>query len=410
MRSLRIAHIADTHLGYKYSALPNRDDDFVASWLYACRAIVDSSPDLIIHAGDVFHSYRPDWKALTAFHTGINILLEAKVPIFVIAGNHDNANVFMKHTVFTFAASILPQITATNNFVPSLHYIDKLDVNIVLMPHRSLLDKNLLTHVHKLVELMDPNSFSILVSHGSISNEDSTGELGSIAIPQAVTAYPWDYMAFGHLHLAQPYGTRGWYSGSTERCGWSDYPASPAWTLVEVSSNKSINHVQKSVPHMAMIQLPDCDCTNLSNADIYGDVLNLMDRIFIPEERSSIRVRLTNLPAARKRPIELLLRRTLLKSNPLVTISLVLDSTVSTIDALEFMSPSDRLQTVVEYFTEFVEERNYEDKDFSRRFLSIGTDLLLRDEEDTDVDASTWMKTKNQELSLQGEGSIDVES
>lgn len=381
MRSLRIAHIADTHLGYRYSILPDRDEDFMTSWLYACRDIVNSSPDLILHAGDVFHSHRPDWKSLTAFSRGLDILQEAGVPIFIIAGNHDTSGISSLHTVFTFTANLYPHIISTNDFLPSTHYLAALDVDVVLVPHRSLLNPQLNEEVQEIVDGLD-GSFSILVSHGSISKEEPPSEPGSVAIPHSITEYDWNYMAFGHLHLSQPYGQNGWYSGSTERCGWSDLPASPAWTLVEVGEDKSVRHSQKPVPHMQFIDLPDLDCEGLSPADVCLEVIQHLEQRNVPIERCHIRMKALNLNSSAKRPVDLMIRKTLKKDYPNAFVSINLDNPqYSFFDTSE---PTIRpiLKPITELFQDFIEERQYDNSKFKELFLEKGLDLLARKDVD----------------------------
>lgn len=377
MRSLRIAHIADTHLGYKYSALQGRDDDFARSWLHACRAIVDSYPDVIIHAGDVFHSHRPDWKALTAFNDGMRILLKARAPIFVIAGNHDTSSLNLSHNVFTFMSSLFPQVIVTNDTIPLWLSLDELELEMVLVPHKALLNKELEWKVQEIVDQLDPDKLSILVSHGGIGKDDETIELGSVVIPNSITKHPWNYIALGHLHLSQPHGKKGWYSGSTERCGWSDYPASPAWTLAIVSS-KTAKHTQQSVPHMEMIQLPELNCEGMSDTDVYVAIAEALDRVVIPQERSHLRMKLNNLPARRRMHVETFIRRSLAKNNPAAAISIVTGDVDNTLGILEISEPSHQLKTITEYFEDFVKERNYADQDFSSRFMEKGLDLMAQ--------------------------------
>jgi len=381
MRNLRIAHIADTHLGYKSSSLTHRDEDFANSWLFACKAIVDSSPDLIIHAGDVFHSARPDWKALTAYTTGVGILLRAGVPVFIIAGNHDTSALNLSHTVFTFTSGVLPRVVATNDDTPSAYPLDDLNVDVVLVPHRALLDKAVGEHVYHIVENLE-NHYRILVSHGSISKDDPSSELGSVAIPHSITEHDWSYVALGHLHISQPYGPKGWYSGSTERCGWSDYSSSPAWTMVELRANGTITRQQRSVPAMPMIQLPDVDCELETDEGVVDRVLYSLTKVVIPPERTNIRVRLTHLPYHRKRRVTNVLQRSVREKSETAVFSVVVDTDQSLLNPTEY-SPIEVYKGLKEHFIDFVDEQDY-DADFKSRFLARGQELLeegARDDE-----------------------------
>ena len=375
MRSLRIAHIADTHLGYKSNSLSNRDEDFMASWFFACRAIVDSSPDIIIHAGDVFHNARPEWKALTGYTDGIKILLEANCPLFIIAGNHDTTSIHLNHTVFSFTSGIIPQVVATNDLLPSLHNLPELETDVVLVPHKALLDRHLNAKITDLVATMVPGRRRILVSHGSIVKDDPTSEMGSVAIPHEITEHDWDYIALGHLHLSQPYGKKGWYSGSTERCGWSDYPANPAWTLVHLKSNGILEHEQQFVPHMQMFQLPEMDCTGQADDDVINEVVDSASYIEFPSVRANLRVRLTNLHFSRRRQVVSAIQRMLKKDHPELVVNIVLDADKQILNTHEYSSPIEQMKGIKEYFLDFMEEMPYE-PEFKESFRKEGMAAL----------------------------------
>src|SRR5690606_36317934 len=95
-RPLRIAHISDTHLGYR--ALPQQDPltcrnqrsiDVELAFSSAIDDILRQEVDLIIHGGDVFHQSRPNWHAVRHFVMEIRRIERAGIPTVVIAGNHD---------------------------------------------------------------------------------------------------------------------------------------------------------------------------------------------------------------------------------------------------------------------------------------------------------------------------------
>lgn len=386
MKTLRIAHIADTHLGYKSNTLPARDEDFVRSWIHACNAIVDSSPDIIIHAGDVFHSARPDWKALTAYTTGIYKLLEAGVPIFIIAGNHDSSALLIDHTVFTFTESVLPKIVSTNHNEPSVYRLDQPEVDIMLVPHRALMNPDLTILVQERLPPKSPERHRILVSHGSIAKDDPTTEMGSIIIPHEITEHGWDYIALGHLHMAQPYGQRGWYSGSTERCGWSDQHGSPAWCLTTLHADGKFSHVQQPVPYMEMFGLPDVDCTDRADVDILEAVQEAMRSIQFPDDRSNLRVRLNNVPKDRKRRISDSIHRFVRRDHPQVALTLVTEAAHLLNDGRQYDGPLERGKKITDYYQDFVEEAGF-DSAWKEYMNTVGLGYL-EDAIAEDVDAT----------------------
>lgn len=280
MRKLLVAHTTDTHLGYRSSTISGREDDFSQTWMKACRAIVDSHPDLILHAGDVFHRPHPSWGSVNYFIQGAKILQEASVPILGITGNHDSPRLQMKSTVFSVLAETTPWIHLANTSKPEHFVFPDKELNVILVPHPCLLNPNLRDELFDICDELDRDWTNILVAHGDIkSGSRAEGEeLGSIAIPELVFEFPWDYAALGHLHMAQPFGPNGWYAGSIERCGWSDFPASPAWTLVKLEKGKTVTHTQMDLPHRQFVLLPNVNCKGLSDVQVIDGVVKSIER------------------------------------------------------------------------------------------------------------------------------------
>ena len=52
----------------------------------AIDAILAQKPDLVLHAGDVFHHTRPTWHAMRIFLRQMRRLEQAGIPVVIIAG------------------------------------------------------------------------------------------------------------------------------------------------------------------------------------------------------------------------------------------------------------------------------------------------------------------------------------
>ena len=95
-RTLRVGHLADTHLGYR--ALGRADPetgrnqravDVERAFEAAVDKLLAREVDLVVHAGDVFHHTRPSWSALRCFVLVMRRVEAAGIPCVVIGGNHD---------------------------------------------------------------------------------------------------------------------------------------------------------------------------------------------------------------------------------------------------------------------------------------------------------------------------------
>ncbi len=85
---MRLLHTSDWHLGRTVRKRP-RDDDFDAVLAEITEIAREKQPDLIVHSGDLFDSYKPAapdlYRCLRALRE-----LSAVAPVVVVAGNHDS--------------------------------------------------------------------------------------------------------------------------------------------------------------------------------------------------------------------------------------------------------------------------------------------------------------------------------
>ena len=71
---MRLAHLADLHLGFRQfhrqtpQGTNQREEDVAAAFRVALDDVIAARPDLVLLAGDLFHSVRPTNPAiLTSF-------------------------------------------------------------------------------------------------------------------------------------------------------------------------------------------------------------------------------------------------------------------------------------------------------------------------------------------------------
>lgn len=85
---MRLLHTSDWHLGRTVGQRP-RDGDFDAVLAEITGIARDARPDLIVHSGDLFDSYRPGAPDLARCLHALRDL-SAVAPVVVVAGNHDS--------------------------------------------------------------------------------------------------------------------------------------------------------------------------------------------------------------------------------------------------------------------------------------------------------------------------------
>ncbi|MCD6243832.1 MAG: DNA repair exonuclease, partial [Candidatus Korarchaeota archaeon] len=86
---MKIVHISDNHLGKAQFYLAEREEDLYRAFNQAIELALMEKPDLIIHTGDLFDSYRPHPRAFVKAFEGFLKVLERDIPIAIIEGNHE---------------------------------------------------------------------------------------------------------------------------------------------------------------------------------------------------------------------------------------------------------------------------------------------------------------------------------
>src|SRR5207302_2677585 len=94
---MRIAHLADLHLGFRQyyrqtsQGINQREADVALGFRRAVDGVIAAAPDLVLVAGDLFHSVRPTNPAILDAFNQIRRLRGSlpAAPVVVIAGDHD---------------------------------------------------------------------------------------------------------------------------------------------------------------------------------------------------------------------------------------------------------------------------------------------------------------------------------
>ncbi len=86
---MMIAHISDTHLGYRQYNLEEREEDIYRLFNETVEIIVRERPDIVVHTGDLFDQPRPSVKALITAYNGFKKLADKGIRVYGILGDHD---------------------------------------------------------------------------------------------------------------------------------------------------------------------------------------------------------------------------------------------------------------------------------------------------------------------------------
>lgn len=217
---MKLAHLADLHLGFRQfdRQTPRGGNQREADVAEAVRRAVDDlleqRPDLILFAGDIFHSVRPTNPAILFLFQQLHRLRTGlpDAPIVMIAGEHDTPRSVETGTILR-----LYEALGVDVVVDQARYLtfSKLDCSILAAPHQAVVQPE-----RPALRPQRGTTFNVLVVHGQLpglGERRGTTEYGGALVDEHDLApAQWDYVALGHYHVAQQVAPNAWYAGSTE--------------------------------------------------------------------------------------------------------------------------------------------------------------------------------------------------
>lgn len=193
---MRIAHISDTHLGFRQYNLDQREEDFYRAWHEAIDKMVGERVDAVVHSGDLFDDRKPPIKAIVEARRGVRRLKEAGIPFYYVTGNHDQptrAGALPPQALLDEALPLDRKPAVRNGlFIAGISYHSRIALG-PLKDRMALLAKEAQGHKR-----------SVLVLHQGVDRYVPEFELRLRELKE------FDYYALGHIHLR----TRDWNGSS----------------------------------------------------------------------------------------------------------------------------------------------------------------------------------------------------
>lgn len=258
---VRFVHIADLHLGKEWYGI-DRTPGIINCFDQVTDFIKQEKVPLLLIAGDIFDKKLPSGEALESFFSRIKTLLEQKVKIVMITGNHDWNKLHEVFSIIAISNPYLKILTRVNKEYPVM-VLNEPEVQIIPFPYpdRGRLEGeiyhaqgslNISAKVSALFGdyLIRAKSHlnnklpSILLAHIGVENGLLSSErmlsledeplLAQRDIPSWTT-----YNAFGHLHRKQEIrcDTPSFYAGSLERLDFSETDHEKGFFYVEMENS-----------------------------------------------------------------------------------------------------------------------------------------------------------------------------
>lgn len=302
---MRIAHIADLHLGFRaYHRLTPRgvnvrEADVAAAFQQAVGEVVALRPDVVLVAGDVFHTVRPSNTAIAAAFRQFSVLAERLpgVPVVLIAGNHDSPRSADTGNILTLFREIEGIVVVAED--AETVRLPGLEASVLCLPHNVLARSEALPALEP-----DPTvRTNLLMLHGTVAGATAeekiryVSEYGGVAVEDTVLGPErWDYVALGHYHIATELTPNMWYAGGIERTStniWAEAEGEKGWLLFDTETRRADFH---PVATRAVLDLPRFSARGLTAAEVDERIQAAVEAVPGGIEAKILRLVVSDLP------------------------------------------------------------------------------------------------------------------
>lgn len=246
----KFLHIADIHLGIKRYNLPDRTGDFFRAWREVIdRYAIGRRVDFVVVAGDLFDRRNVDPQAANHAMFMLKRLAEARIPVLVIEGNHDQRETATRHSwlrsfsQWRYIKLLEPRfvegggvtLDAWSDEDASGSYVDIGDARIFGSHWYGTTTGQVLPALAEAVQAKRrPGATNIMLLHSDIEGQLNRPIPNALSISKLVTLRgAVDYLALGHTH--KRFDIEGWAHnpGSLEACSVDEAGVERGAYLVE---------------------------------------------------------------------------------------------------------------------------------------------------------------------------------
>ncbi len=309
---MRIVHIADPHVGYRAynriapGGLNAREADVFDAFRRALDAVARIQSDLVLIAGDLFHTVRPSnlivnhtYRQFAAFRS------KCSAPVIIIGGNHDTPRSADTGCILDLL-STLPEIYAVHGKYDQVK-LDNLNTSVFCLCHRAIQE------LSDLKVEPDPESrYNILMVHGTVEGIVRHGyDLHHVSRSQVISD-AWDYIAFGHYHLFEQLAPNAFYAGSLEFTStniWVESTQDKGFIEYDLDERRVVAF--HKVPTREVIDLRPIDAQAIAAEDVNRMIEQRVASIDGGHGNKIVRLVIENIPRSVQRDLDFAMIRKL---------------------------------------------------------------------------------------------------
>jgi len=207
---LRIIHTADVHLGARHDDLDEQASAQRERQFAAFRATIDlainEKVDLVLIAGDLFDSNVQPRRSVERVAAELKRLVAARIRTVIIPGTHDvydRASIYRAYDLPALAGST-PADAMVTLLEPDHRWVHLKTLDVIVASRVFATKRAPQSPLEGLLtDEMPPATWHIGMVHGSIAIPGKTDRDEVVVTPEEIAASGLDYLALGHWHSAQ---------------------------------------------------------------------------------------------------------------------------------------------------------------------------------------------------------------
>ena len=309
---MRIAHLADLHLGYRAyhrvtaRGVNAREADVSGAFRQAIERVIALAPELVLVAGDVFHTVRPSNSAIADAFRQFSLLAASlpEVPVVVIAGNHDSPRSSDTGNILTLFREIPGVVVVAEEASPVR--LEAIDTSVLCLPHNALAEGS--------ETVLEPDSrarHNVMMLHGTVGGSVAEQKLRYVSEYGGATVHDtqigpqrWDYVALGHYHIATELAPNMWYAGGIERTStniWMEAGGAKGFLLWDTDTRRSTFYPLQT---REVVDLPRFSARGMSAAEVDATIRAAVEGVPDGVRGKVVRQVITDLDRQRVRELD----------------------------------------------------------------------------------------------------------
>ena len=305
---MKFLHIADTHLGYSAyrktteEGINQRELDVYRAFEEFVDYAIKTQPDFILHCGDLFDNVRPNNRAIGFAIDQMIRLSEEKIPLIIIAGNHEHPKIKETGSIFQIFDHIENTYPVYKGKYEQIKLkIKKEEILIHAIPQNNSKD-DFKKQLQELI-INKEKDYNIFMAHGSVTGikEFKMNEFNELFIPAEYLSKKYDYIALGHYHRYTQLAANAYYSGSIENLTFTDAGDKKGFLEIKLEKDKLQNNFIE-IKHREMIDAKPIKCSDLKLDQIMNKIKTTIKEIK-PKEKT-FRITLDDIPSSIYRSLD----------------------------------------------------------------------------------------------------------